>query len=111
MAAEANDLYSVADTLAVVATVLLLFGGKAGTGHIRALLEIRHNSSFAGPLGPSDFGNGELRSQDRRSDSSASSAVQAREIEAIFAPGFKADPPTVPHSEMGGASGAIQELR
>ena len=43
MAAEANDLHSVADALAVVATKLLLFRGEAGTGQIRALFGIRHN--------------------------------------------------------------------
>jgi hypothetical protein len=52
MAAEADDLHSVADALAVVAAILLLFGGKAGASHIRAFLLIRHHSSIAGPLGP-----------------------------------------------------------
>ena len=52
MAAEANDLYSVADTLAVVATVLLLFGGKAGAGQIRAFPGIRHNPPLSVPSMP-----------------------------------------------------------
>ena len=51
VAAEADNLHFVTDAFAVVTAKLLLFRGQAGTGHVGALLEIRHNSSFAGPLG------------------------------------------------------------
>ena len=43
MAAQADDLHSVSDALAVVAAILLLFRCKAGAGRIRALLGSRHN--------------------------------------------------------------------
>jgi hypothetical protein len=51
VAAQAENLHLASDALAVVATVFLVFRGKAGTGHVCAFLGMSHHYSFAGPLG------------------------------------------------------------
>jgi hypothetical protein len=43
VAAEAHDFHFASHALAVVATIFLLFGGNAGTGHIRAFFWTKHS--------------------------------------------------------------------
>jgi hypothetical protein len=66
VAAQAEDLHFVPDALAMVATVLLLFLGKASTGRIRAFLWIRHNSPL--PIRSASFWprHAEMRCRERR---------------------------------------------
>jgi hypothetical protein len=43
VSAQAENLHLVSHAFAVVAAILLLSGGKAGTGHIRAFLGTKHS--------------------------------------------------------------------
>jgi len=47
VAAQAQDFHFASHALAVVAAVFLLFGGEAGTGHIRAFLGAKHRAPLS----------------------------------------------------------------